>query len=89
MESGERLGFVDDLEFDAKSARILALVLCGQERLWGLLGRESDLVIPFASIRLIGKDAILVADLVGSDSENCAKRTNIKSMIKEKLGSDF
>ena len=39
VEKGEKLGYVDDLEFDAQTAAVAALVIHGRERLFGLLGR--------------------------------------------------
>lgn len=73
--NGENLGRVDDLELDAKTATITALVLYGRPRVLGLFGPRDNCVIGFRQIRLIGKDTILVA--LG-DLENCTKCTKIK-----------
>lgn len=58
--SGDRYGFAGDLEFEADSGTIEAVVVLGRLRLWGLLGREEDIVIPWHCIRRIGEDTVLV-----------------------------
>lgn len=58
--SGARYGFVDDLEFDAESGTVTAMIIAGRLRLFGLLGREPDLVFPWSAIRRFGEDIILV-----------------------------
>ena len=60
LKDGACLGRVDDLELDADTARIGSLLLLGRPRLFGLLGREDDLVIPWEDIQVIGQDTILV-----------------------------
>ncbi len=67
--NGENLGKVDDLELNAETASVTALVLYGRPRFFGLFGPRDNCVIAFREIRLIGKDAILVAL---DDSRNCA-----------------
>ena len=57
---GNRLGYVDDLEVDTCTAQITALVICGRNRLFGLLGRDSDIVIQWKDIEVIGDETILV-----------------------------
>ncbi len=55
------LGCVDDVEIDTKNACLVAIVIYGRPKLFGLLGRAPDTVIPWANIRLIGEDTILVS----------------------------
>ena len=57
---GENLGRVDDLEVDAETAAVTALILYGRTRLLGLFGPRDNCVIGFRQIRLIGRDVILV-----------------------------
>lgn len=57
---GTRLGFVDDLEVDTCTAQITALVICGRRRLFGLLGRDPDVVIQWKDIEVVGDETILV-----------------------------
>ncbi len=54
------LGCPADLEFNARTGRISALIVPGPARFLGLLGREKDLVIPWECICQIGEDIILV-----------------------------
>lgn len=60
INSGERLGYIDDAELDIERACVKSLVIYGKERFFGILGRESDIEIPCADICVIGKDVILV-----------------------------
>ena len=55
-----RLGYVGDVDFDACTGRILALIVPGPGCLWGFLGREREFVIPFCDICQLGGDIILV-----------------------------
>lgn len=57
---GCRMGFVSDVEVDTKCGQILALVVPGESKCFGLLGRQNDYVIPWSCIRQIGDDIILV-----------------------------
>ena len=57
---GVRLGFVGDVELDTQNAALTAIVIRGRYRLFGLLGREEDTVIPWEDIEVIGEDTILV-----------------------------
>lgn len=58
---GSFLGCVDDVEIDTKNACLVAVVIYGRPKLFGILGRHSDIVIPWQNIRLIGEDTILVS----------------------------
>mgnify|MGYP002625436355 CR=1 FL=1 len=61
---GCRVGFIDDAEIDTTGGDVTALIVPGKARFFGLFGREDDYVIPWACIRRIGGDTILVeADL--------------------------
>ncbi len=60
VKNGVKLGFADDVTIDTEEARVRGLVVYGKLRLFGLLGRRPDVVIPWESIEVIGEDAILV-----------------------------
>ena len=60
LHSGQRLGYVCDAEYEPCEGRILALIVPGQGRAGGLLGREYYYVITWSSISRIGDDIILV-----------------------------
>lgn len=61
LKNGAKLGFVDDVEIDTDQAKVLALVVFGRPRFFGLFGRDDDIIIKCAEIDLIGEDAILVS----------------------------
>lgn len=56
----QRLGCVSDLEFDAKTGCIKAIIVPGPCKILGILGSDSEYVIDFCCIRQIGEDVILV-----------------------------
>lgn len=57
---GSRYGFVGDVEFEADTGVIKALVIPGRLRWFGLLGREEDAVFPWSAVKRFGEDIILV-----------------------------
>ena len=60
VHTGFRLGYVCDLEFDDKEGCIVALITPGRPKLFGLLGREDDYILPWSCICRVGSDIILV-----------------------------
>ena len=60
LSNGACLGRADDLELDPATAQVKSLLLLGQPHLFGLLGRDESLTIPWQEIETIGTDAILV-----------------------------
>ena len=60
MEDGSRYGYVGDMEVDLETGHVRALVVPGRRRLFGLLGREEDRVIPWSAVKRFGEDIILV-----------------------------
>lgn len=61
-QSGYRIGYVDDVEVDTQCARLVAIVIYGRPRFFGLFGRNEDIVIGWENIQLIGADTILVTN---------------------------
>ena len=61
ISDGARLGFVSDAELDLQTGRLTALVIPGGYRFMGILGRESDITVPWENIEKIGDDIILVS----------------------------
>lgn len=59
-KTGAILGRADDISFDTETAEISSMIVYGRPKLFGFLGRDSDLSVKFEDISLIGKDAILV-----------------------------
>lgn len=60
ITDGRRLGVMSDIEVDLETGRVTAIIVPGTSRLFGILGRDSDYVIPWDKIKKIGPDVILV-----------------------------
>lgn len=73
IKTGERLGFIDDAEINIETSQTVALVIYGRERLFGLFGKENDIIIPCSKINVIGEDVILVSGTNNNDCEKCTK----------------
>lgn len=59
-QSGCRMGYVDDVEVDTITAKVISIIIYGRPRCFGLFGRCEDMVISWNCIELIGEDTILV-----------------------------
>lgn len=57
---GKRLGLASDLEIEAETGRIKAIVVPGPGKFLWLFGKSEDFVIPWERIKKIGVDVILV-----------------------------
>ena len=60
LYNGMRLGYVADVEMDIENGNIMSIIVLGELRFFGLLGRGSDIVIPWDKIDKIGDDIILI-----------------------------
>lgn len=58
--SGRRLGHIVDVEFNPCSGEMEAIIIPGPGKICGFLGTDSEYVIPFACIRKIGPDMVIV-----------------------------
>lgn len=61
VRNGSRLGYTSDVEIDTVTAMVSALVIKGRLRLFGILGREENIVVGWSEIEVIGEDTILVS----------------------------
>lgn len=61
-KTGEILGRADDIRFDTETSNIESMIIYGRPKLFGFLGRDSDMSVRFKDVSLIGKDAILVTE---------------------------
>lgn len=57
---GKRLGSIGDLEIDADSGLIQAIVIPGQGKFFGMIGGGQEYIVPWNQIVKIGSDVILV-----------------------------
>ena len=60
ISDGRRLGFVSDVEVNMEDGRLEAIILPGMARLFGLRGKDNEIIIPWDCIKKIGEDIILV-----------------------------
>ena len=60
IHDGARLGFPYDVELDQVTGRLVAIIVMGPCKFFGLFGRGDDFVIPWEHIKRIGDDIILV-----------------------------
>lgn len=77
-DNGCLIGCVDDLEVDTRTATVRALIIYGRLKLFGLLGRKDDFIIPWENIKLIGEDIILVDFCSGNRPKSPKKRRFLK-----------
>ncbi len=61
VKDGCVLGFVSDVELDTSSGALTSIIIFGRYKLFGLFGKEDDLVIPWNDIKVIGNETILVS----------------------------
>jgi len=60
ISDGRRLGFVQDVTADLDSGVITSIIVPGNNRLLNVFAGNTDIVIPWQSIKCIGDDIILV-----------------------------
>ena len=60
INDGCRLGLVADLDLRAPEGQILAIVVYGPARFFGIFGRGEEFYIPWECIKQIGDDIILI-----------------------------
>lgn len=60
IKDGTCLGCVNDIEIDTTCAKLVAIVVYGKLKCFGLFGRYDDIVIKWEDIEVIGEDTILV-----------------------------
>ena len=60
MTDGGRLGFVGDVDVKVPEGQVVAIVVFGPCRFFGLFGRGEEFYIPWECIQRIGDDIILI-----------------------------
>lgn len=81
ITDGSCLGCVSDVDIDTQCARVVALVIFGRPRLFGLLGREEDIIIPWDQIECIGEDTVLVRFHCAAGPRGFRRRESILDRI--------
>lgn len=65
---GCRLGLVSDVEVDTCCGRVVALVIYGRPKYWGICGKRERIRVCWEDIEVIGSDTILVCKAQCDDS---------------------
>lgn len=60
ISDGKRIGFISDVEIDLDSGKIDAIIIPSSGRLFGLIGKDNEFIVPWEKIRKIGEDIVLV-----------------------------
>ena len=81
ISTGQRLGYVSDLEFDMQTGKVRSFIVPGPRRLWGLLPGDTDYIFPWESIIRMGDDTILIT----SDSKDPQVKKNIHKNYENSL----
>lgn len=84
LKDGCRLGEVCDVELDSCTGRILALIVFGKSKIFGLGGRSDNIRIPWENIEVIGDDTILVRfDCPDTCRPNSKKKNPLESLFRQ------
>lgn len=81
---GCRLGHVCDVDVDTCTGQVVALIIYGPSRWFGLFGREDDLRICWDEVDVIGEDTILVCRRPERPPGRKKKKSMWESFIKIK-----
>lgn len=57
---GERIGNICDVDFEERTGRICSLIIPGPCKVFGIIGRDSEYIIPYECVKRIGADVVLV-----------------------------
>ena len=62
IHTGARLGFVNDVNIDVESGRIVSLRVPSSSKAFGIFSKYEDYIIPWEKIKKIGDDIILISE---------------------------
>ncbi len=71
---GVRLGYIDDIIVDTKTADVVAFVIFNRFFLFGIFKNQDDIIIPWEKIQLIGEDVVIVSCKMTKPRKNAQKR---------------
>ena len=60
IKDGNCLGAICDVEIESEKAEVIAVVVRGRFRFFGLFGKGEEFVIAWDQVKVIGEDAVLV-----------------------------
>ena len=81
ISTGQRLGYVSDLEFDIRTGKVPTFIVPGPRRFFGLLPAEMDYVFPWESIVRMGDDTILIQLDAAKGPQNTKFRKNCENSL--------
>lgn len=84
IKTGAKIGYVDDIEINTETAMVIALIVYGRPRFFGLFGRDDDMLLKCKEIEVIGEDTILVR-FAEEDTSYVTKKSKKKSFGFESL----
>lgn len=70
VSDGKKLGNIGDFDINVTTGKIQAIIINGQGKMFGFLGKDEELVIPWRNIVKIGEDVILIRMNRQIESEN-------------------
>ena len=84
ISTGERLGYIDDVEIDFLSGSVSKLIIYGNTGFLGMFGKEDDITVHCCDIRVIGSDVILIERKSTADGAELPKkrRTGSESLFR-------
>ena len=71
---GVRIGYVDDIIVETKSADVVAFVIFNRNFFFGIFGNREDYIIPWEKIQMIGEDVIIVSCKTTKKKKSARKR---------------
>ena len=74
VNDGCRLGYVGDVEIKLPEGHVVALIVPGPCRFFGLFGRGEDYYVPWDCIKQIGDDIILIDKTFQRQEPYCRPR---------------
>ncbi len=60
VSDGRRLGFVSDVDLNLEEGVIESIIIPGESRLFGFMGKDNEMIISWSKVKKIGEDIILV-----------------------------
>ena len=83
LPDGTSFGYATDLLTDTETGKIMAIIIGGKQKFFGIFGREEALSISWDKIETVGKDTILVK------TDQCSKIYNEKESLFKKFLNFF
>ncbi len=60
IKDGTRLGIIGDIEINTSTGSVESIIICGRRKMFGIFGRDEDVIVPWCCIQVFGDDIVLV-----------------------------